>query len=91
MAKESKKEYSPKYDKKAVTDYHNKLANIIVRIPSKEACGVDYREQIKEYLMAKAKETGEKPKSMNEYILGLIEADSGISIHRGAKGLSVKE
>lgn len=77
-----------KTNKEAVTDYHKKLTNIIIRIPSKEACGIDYKEQINEYLKANAK-NGEKPKSMNEYILDLIEKDSGISIHRGAKGLKI--
>lgn len=85
----AKKELSEKYDQKAVAAYHNKLTNIIVRIPSKEACGVDYKELINDYLKAKAKETGEKPMSMNEYILSLIERDSGITIHRGAKGLKI--
>ena len=90
MAKEPNKKYSEKYDQVAVDKYHKKLTNIIVRIPSKEACGVDYKEQINEYLKKSAK-NGEKPKSMNEYILSLIEKDSGITIHRGAKGLSVNK
>ena len=91
MANKTKDVLSDKYHQKAVADYHEKLTNIIVRIPSKQACGVDYKELIKSYLKIEAEKTGEKPKSMNEYILDLIEKDSGIAIHRGAKGLSANK
>lgn len=83
----AKKELSDKYDQKAVKAYHEKLTNIIIRIPSKESCGVDYKEQINDVLKARADETGEKPISLNQYILDLIEQDSGISIPRGLKAM----
>ena len=79
------------YDKKAVKDYHDKLTNITIRIPSAKACGIDYKEKIKVVLKERAKESGDKELSINEYILELIEKDSGISIPRGLKEMKKKD
>lgn len=82
-----KNKLSETYDRNAVSTYHNKLSNIIIRIPSKETCGIDYKEKIIEVLKERANESGITPISMNTYILNLIENDTGISIPRGLKML----
>ena len=69
----------PKENKESVRDYHNKLANIRVRFPAKDdELGIpDYKALIE----ARADEVGEK--SVNAYILSLIEKDLGITIKKG--------
>lgn len=64
-----------KTNKEAVKDYHKKLTVITIRIPQSE---IDYKARIQKH----AEEIG---KSMNEYILSLIEDDMHIKIPKGVK------
>lgn len=64
-----------KTNKEAVKDYHKKLSVITIRIPQSDT---DYKAQIQKH----AEEIG---KSMNEYILSLIEDDMHIQIPKGVK------
>lgn len=66
-----------KTNKDAVKDYHKKLSVITIRIPQS---GIDYKARIQKH----AEEIG---KSMNEYILSLIETDMNITIPKGVKGV----
>lgn len=64
-----------KTNKEAVKDYHKKLSVITIRIPQGD---IDYKARIQ-------KHAEEKGKSMNEYILSLIEDDMHIQIPKGVK------
>jgi len=67
-----------KSNAEAVADYHKKLVNLAtVRVPSPDLCGYDYKEEINKYLKQRygVSENGKQLKSMNEYILDLIEKD----------------
>ena len=66
-----------KTSREAVKDYHKKLSVITIRIPQSD---IDYKERIQKH----AEEIG---KSMNEYILSLIETDMKITIPKGVKGV----
>lgn len=62
----------------AVKDYHKKLVNLaIVRVPSEDVSGVDFKAEVFKYLCERygEKKDGVPNKSMNEYILDLINAD----------------
>lgn len=69
----------PKDNKESVKEYHSKLASIRIRFPAKDdKLGIpDYKALIE----ARAEEIGEK--SVNAYILSLIEKDLGITIKKG--------
>ena len=66
-----------KTNREVVKDYHKKLSAITIRIPQSD---IDYKERIQKH----AEEIG---KSMNEYILSLIETDMKITIPKGVKGV----
>lgn len=64
----------------AVRDYHKKLTTLAtVRVPSVEVIGVDIRSRVQYYLAERygVKDNGALVKSMNEYILDLIQKDMG--------------
>lgn len=64
-----------KTNKEAVKDYHKKLTVITIRIPQSD---IDYKALIQ-------KHAEKNKKSMNEYILSLIEKDMNIIIPKGVK------
>lgn len=64
-----------KTNREAVKDYHKKLSVITIRIPQND---IDYKAQIQ-------KHAEKNKKSMNEYILDLIEKDMNITIPKGVK------
>ena len=76
-------------NKELVREYHKKLTDIKLRIPSSEIVGVDYLSMMKD----KAKEKGfintkgaEKGKgNVNAYILDLVSKDLGIEIINSVK------
>jgi len=67
--------------------YHEQLANIRVRFPSPDVCGVDYAKMIRDrakalgFVVDKGKDKGQG--SANAYILHLIEQDLGIEMIKG--------
>ena len=72
-------------NKDRVKSYHNKLANIRVRVPSEEVAGIDYVKIFKN-------QASKKGLSLNAYILDLIEKDiraddSAFTIAKGVKEL----
>lgn len=69
-----------KTNKDAVKDYHKKLVNLaIIRVPSadKEGNELNYKDSVVQYLCERygEKKEGTPEKSMNEYLLDLIEQD----------------
>ena len=88
-----------KANRDSVRDYSKKMSIMVtVRVPNPETCGVDYKAMINDYLMERygATENGKQIKSLNEYILNLIEDDMNqwygkevIAIKKGLK--DVKE
>ena len=67
-----------KTNAEAVKDYHKKLVNLaVIRVPSKEVSGIDFKAEVMNYLCDRygEKREGVSNKPMNEYILDLINAD----------------
>lgn len=76
----------------AVKDYHKKLVNLaVVRVPSEEVSGIDFKAEVTKYLCDRygEKKDGVPNKSMNEYILDLINVD--LQKWYGASGKAASE
>ena len=67
------------YDKKAVGSYHNKLADIRVRVPK--------GDNIPDYVSTMKEQAEKLGKSLNQYILDLVEND----IRNNPEGLNNKD
>lgn len=69
-----------KTQEQIIKDYHKKLAEIKIRIPSEESCGINYLSKIRQ----RAADLGFTSKrgegSINAYVISLIEQDMGIEI-----------
>ena len=70
----------------SVAKYHSKLADIKIRFPAADICGIDYialmKERAKELGFTIQRGSGKGQGSVNSYILSLIEQDLNIPIKR---------